>query len=165
MLPQCSHITKKRGVFYYRRRIPMTATGEVALSLQTCNYRCAEHRTRRLDHLFIHLVRLMTDRSKIASILRHYLNERIAADERSWLRGETYARDVDDGEAPLQAEIRWTEYWLNDARRDAASRDYAGVEEAANQLLAEHGLPEDDFPEVAYGIVQARVPIRRDAAF
>lgn len=25
MLPQCSHITRKRGVYYYRRRLPITA--------------------------------------------------------------------------------------------------------------------------------------------
>jgi hypothetical protein len=40
--PQCSNITKKRGVFYYRRRIPKTPNGEVVLSLRTRVFRVAE---------------------------------------------------------------------------------------------------------------------------
>ena len=29
MLPQCSHITRKRGVYYYRRRVPKPSSGEI----------------------------------------------------------------------------------------------------------------------------------------
>jgi hypothetical protein len=34
MLPQCSHIASKRGVFYYRRRLPLPYLGEIAVSLR-----------------------------------------------------------------------------------------------------------------------------------
>ena len=42
-LPQCSRITRKRGVYYFRRRLPRSHGGEIALSLRTRHYRKAEY--------------------------------------------------------------------------------------------------------------------------
>ena len=42
MVPQCSHITRKRGIYTYRRRLPRPLQGEVALSLGTDKFRVAE---------------------------------------------------------------------------------------------------------------------------
>lgn len=52
MLPQCSHITRKRGVFYWRRRLPGRDRGEVAISLRTRRFREAEHRAALLTEAF-----------------------------------------------------------------------------------------------------------------
>ena len=51
-LPQPSHITRKAGVYYCRRRLPGLAGGEVALTLRTKRYREAEHRAALLDDAF-----------------------------------------------------------------------------------------------------------------
>jgi hypothetical protein len=37
--PGCSHLTKKEGVYYYRRRLPDHLGTDVALSLGTRNFR------------------------------------------------------------------------------------------------------------------------------
>jgi hypothetical protein len=64
MLPQSSrkrsrkthidatHLTRKRGVYYYRRLVPEHLGSEVALSLGTRSYREAEHFVERLDAAF-----------------------------------------------------------------------------------------------------------------
>lgn len=112
MLPhcshKCSHITRKRGVYYYRRRLPGTATGEIAVSLLTRQYRLAEYRAARLDVLFARVILNMHDRTKIAAILRQYLHEWIADDEARWLRVPTgepaYAVWADSDEDPTQAD-------------------------------------------------------------
>jgi hypothetical protein len=49
-LPQCFHITRKRGVYYFRRRLPHPWRGEVALSLRTRHYREAEFLSEALTN-------------------------------------------------------------------------------------------------------------------
>ena len=148
-LPQCSHITRKRGVYYYRRRLPVPDRKEVAVSLFTRHYRPAEYRAARLNVLFARIVPYLQDRTKIAAILRRYLQERIAEDEAEWLRVPTgepgYAIWADDNEDPITA------------RGDARRRDFAGVEEAVDDIIRRHGLTEKDRPEIAFGLVQARI--------
>ena len=65
MLPQCSHITKKRGVYYYRRRIPKCPNREVALSLRTRIFRVAECLATELDQEFRRLTEDVTTDDKI----------------------------------------------------------------------------------------------------
>jgi hypothetical protein len=64
MLPQRSHITKKRGVYYYRRRIPKSPDSEVALSLQTRMFRVAEYLATWLDQEFRRLTEDVTTDDK-----------------------------------------------------------------------------------------------------
>lgn len=59
MLPQCSHITRKRGIYYYRRRLPKIASAEVCLSLATRNFREAQHLAALLDKGFEDIVIVM----------------------------------------------------------------------------------------------------------
>ena len=66
-LPQCSHIslrsgrvevahlTRKRGIYYWRRRLPVRLCGEVSLSLGTRRFRVAEHLAAMLDARFLRL--------------------------------------------------------------------------------------------------------------
>jgi len=71
MLPQCSHITKKRGVYYYRRRVPKSPGREVALSLRTRVFRVAECLATELDEEFERLTEDVTtdDKTDLAPIL------------------------------------------------------------------------------------------------
>ena len=89
MLPQCSHITKKRGVYYYRRRIPQSPNCEVVLSLRTRVFRVAECLADGLDQEFKSLIQGVTtdDNTDLAAILRIYLKKRLDLD--MWRRAET----------------------------------------------------------------------------
>ncbi len=82
MLPRCSHITRKRGVFYYRRRIPKTPNGEVVLSLRTRVFRVAECLADGLDQEFRKLIQGVTtdDKTDLPTILRTYLKQRLDLD-------------------------------------------------------------------------------------
>ncbi len=69
MLPQCSHMTRKRGD-YYRRRLPNPHKGELALSLLTRRYREAEHLAALLDLTFSSVTKRMSDSPNLRAILR-----------------------------------------------------------------------------------------------
>ena len=69
MLPQCSHMTRKRGVYYYRRRLPKPHQGELALSLLTRRYREAEHLAALLDQTFTNVTKRMSDSPNLRAIL------------------------------------------------------------------------------------------------
>jgi integrase len=165
MLPRCSHncshLTRKRGIYYYRRRLPGTATREVAVSLFTRRYRLAEHRAARLDVLFARVAPNMPERTKVAEILRQELQRWIADDEAEWLRvpaGEpAYAHWAEDGDDVVQADIEATRGWLSEARGDALRRDFAGVEEAVDNIILRHGLSAKNRPEIAFGLIQVRI--------
>ena len=157
---KCSHITRKRRVYYYRRRVPCLSGGEVAVSLRTRNYREAEHRAGRLDAVFRRAVATMQDRSALTIILRDRLRQQIGDDEAQWLRtapGRPAYTWVDDDEDPVKADIEATEGWLVEARIDARGRHFTGYEEAADAIIAEHGLSVADRSEVLLGLAQARI--------
>src|SRR5258706_8360889 len=52
MLPQCSHITRKRGIYAYRRRLPRPHRGEIAISLGTPGFWLAQAMAEVLDRTF-----------------------------------------------------------------------------------------------------------------
>src|SRR5687767_5990269 len=56
MLPQCSHncshITRKRGIFTYRRRLPRPHAGEITVSLGTASFWLAQAMAEALDQAF-----------------------------------------------------------------------------------------------------------------
>ena len=76
MLPHCahtgSHITRKCGVYYYRR-LPETPAGEIALSLGTRNFREAQHLAGILDRVFGDAVTNMRSADDLKTILRAYI--------------------------------------------------------------------------------------------
>ncbi len=89
MLTQCSHrershtgshITKKRGIYYYRRRVPAPDNRQIAVSLGTTNYREAEHRAKLLDDAFDAAREAMTSSPDIQKTLRDYLRTTLEMD-------------------------------------------------------------------------------------
>ena len=71
-LPQCSHIglrparvevahlTRGRGIYCWRRRLPARLGGEVSLSLGTRGFRMAEYLAAMLDGEFVRVVATVT---------------------------------------------------------------------------------------------------------
>ncbi len=145
-LPQCSHITRKRGVFYWRKRLPHPQRGEVTVSLRTRNYRQAEHRAGILTRAFEGaLTRAMGDvagdKAKLNAILRDYM--------RAYVEG---------GAVPLPM---WPPNELSALLDDAASaladRDPKNRRSEIEGLMQHHGLPEDMRPMLALGVLEAEV--------
>ena len=83
MLPQCSHITRKRGVYYYRRRLPGATKGEVALSLRTRMFREAQWLAAKLDQEFWGIMASVSGNKNTADvdrIAREYLRDKLDHD-------------------------------------------------------------------------------------
>jgi hypothetical protein len=82
MLPQCSHITRKRGVYHYRRRLPQPSTRELTLSLRTRCFREAEWLAVKLDQEFAKIMSVKKDEqpADIQRIAREYLKDALEHD-------------------------------------------------------------------------------------
>ncbi len=85
LFPHGSHITRKRGIYCYRRRLPLPVAGEVLVSLRTRRYREAEHRAGLLDVGFEEALRLAMNEAEktgaaLAPILRQFLKNVLQQD-------------------------------------------------------------------------------------
>lgn len=83
VLPHCSHISRKRGVYYYRRRLGCGLSGEVTVSLRTSTFREAEWLARQLDHEYRGLIERVKENNKntdIPRIVQLYLKRRLDFD-------------------------------------------------------------------------------------
>ncbi|WP_328805645.1 site-specific integrase [Sabulicella rubraurantiaca] len=151
-LPQCSHITRKRGVYYWRRRLPGTPRGEVALSLRTRRYREAEHLASRLDMAFGAAwrrakasVSASAGKTDLNAILREYLREKLDADSirASWPLGM-----LEEG--------------LEQTRDHLAGREDWSVRTAVDTMMQRHELPEDERYRLTIGTLEADLLIFRE---
>ena len=82
-LPSRSHkdasgIARKRGVYYFRRRLPEPLSGEIAVSLATRNYREAEYLAEVLNTAFRTAMHSYPTAADLRAILRRYLEEALA---------------------------------------------------------------------------------------
>jgi|GEM_PF-6250477 len=68
-------MTRKRGVYYYRRRLPKPHKGEVTLSLRTKAFRYAEHLASVLDQSFQQ--HLKDDDNTMTTDLRAILRQKL----------------------------------------------------------------------------------------
>lgn len=172
-LPQCSHIgmrparvevahlTRKRGIYYWRRRLPARLGGEVSLSLGTRGFRMAEYLAAMLDGEFLRVVATVTDLPQLRSILRTYLDEWLAADTQQRLAttpgkpvyGGRVTEEADEVDADLEAVADA----LGDAREALARRDYRSVARAVGNLIEQHGIPEDQRNALAQGVLEVHV--------
>lgn len=167
MLPQRSHnatrLTLKRGVYYYRRRVPPPHGSEVALSLGTKNYREAEYLAALLDQAFESVVSQMASHSDLPSILKAYLKDQLDADLQYRLEARpnrpvyATADEVDDDHGPVDADLEIIDHLLGEAREKLALRNFKSVAKDVADLMTEHGLSEDLRQELAHGVLRANV--------
>lgn len=150
MLPQCSHITKKRGVYYYRRRIPKSPGSEVALSL-------------RLDQEFRRLTQDVTtdDKTDLAAILRDYLKAHLASDMERRIEtpnAPMFGMAV-PGRSHASVELEWIDVELAGARSALAGRNYDHEGPLVHDLMEHYKVPEQYRNALAHGILQANVEL------
>ena len=172
--PKRSHkdakaLSRKRGVYYFRRQLPEPLSGEIAVSLSTRNYREAEHLAELLNSAFLTAVHSSPTAADLRSVLRRYLEEALAEDTRTRLMLPTGLPVYGLGEAapnardPVAMDKDVIAIALSDARGALAARDFPSVQETVAILLEEHGLPDSSANALAYGILEANVCLFEEA--
>lgn len=163
--PQLTHITRKNGVYYWRRRLPGLQRGEVSLSLRTRRFREAEHRAALVDGAFgAALARVSVDGNKLTAdlgpILAAELRDALERDLRDRMERPpgrpVYAHGWERGdpETATDADLRA----IREARASMAQRiadnDPMELEDEAARLLRRHGLPEHLLRPLAMGLLE-----------
>lgn len=168
MFPQCSHITRKRGVYHFRKRFPGRPRGEVTVSLATRSFREAEHRAEMLSGGFIVAWEraLVAEKggADLAGALRDYLKGMLDRDLERRLERQpgqpVYAHWWEPGDPGTAAAAD-----LDAIRnaRDSMANDLAQntpgdmLEAEADALLARYGLPTDLRRSLVVGMLEATV--------
>lgn len=158
------HLTRKDGVYYYRRRLPEHLGTDVALSLGTRRFREAEHLAEQLDEAFDRTVRTVTTPVDLRAILRACLEDALDDDTTMRLaappRRPVYTGDVgDDDSDNLELDLQAVDYCLSEAKEALLVRDLESVDETVERLTKEHGVPDSARKALAYGVLEARVKL------
>jgi len=162
MLPQCSHITRKRGVYYYRRRIPGQPRCEVAVSLRTRRLCVARWLAAELDHEFGRIIASVNDTKKsadIQNIARQYLKRHLDSDMELRISSHSigvYSRSSDRGRI-VADDLEWIDGELATAKTELAERLYNHQRPLLNELMAQYGVPAEQRDELAFAIFRANV--------
>jgi len=163
MLPLCSHLALKRGVFYYRRKLPLPHSGEIAISLRTKHFRDAQHLARVADSVFVRFFRSAVRMADVRTILHQHLAEALSDDREVHLATKhgrpVYASvaSVTDDLSPIDADLDLIGDLLGDAREALATRDYKRVDHLINRYMQLHDLNESQRGELAIGLLKADV--------
>ncbi len=162
-----SHISRKSGVYRYRRRLPVEGGREVTVSLRTRNYREAEHRAELIDGVFhgaLARARLAVSQrgADLNAVLRVYLREVLTADEEQRLAAKpgrpVFTTVTADPEATAtDLDLECLDHLLGDAREALAERETGTVAAVVSDLMLRHGLPEEVRPRLALGVLEAHV--------
>ena len=170
--PQGDHITQKRGVYHYRRRIPAPYSGELTLSLGTRRYREAEHRAAILDRAFdeakMQVMGMTLGLAEVRRVVREHLRQALETDlewRTSKRRGEPLytlaAPDLDDSATDLDLDV--LDYLISNAREALSERDFHSVRSTLDALMEEHGLPAEQRNFLALGLLEANLKFLEEA--
>lgn len=171
-LPQRSHkrshnapsrLTRKRGIYYYRRRLPQAPEGEIAVSLRTKDYREAEYLAARLDGVFTATMATVPPSPDLQEVLRGYLREALEADLEARLAAPpsrpvyTTAPANDRHHDAVDHDHEVISRLLSDARERLVMRDVRSVASTVESLMRAHGIPAAQRDALALGVLEANV--------
>ena len=158
MLPQCSHITRKRGVYYYRRRLPGDAKREIAVSLRTRMFREAQWLAAKLDREFQRMVGSVTKdnvSTDIGAIAKQYLRDCLQYDLSV---RQARAGQVLTGWDKWASSIEAVEEELHAAKAELTGRGRPDRHtELIDWLMDQHKVPEDQRQKLVFAILRAHV--------
>jgi hypothetical protein len=160
MLPHCSHITHKRGIYYFRRRMPQPWAFEICISLSTRDYREAKWLAGELASVFDRtLAGLASMHPDIATFLRSRLAEELQSHRVALLRMPFVPPDGDRGDIGRERDARQLELLAAmhaNHKTTLQTRDVRPAMPAARKFAAEFGLPADaeSLAELSLGLVQ-----------
>jgi site-specific recombinase XerD len=162
MLPQCSHITRKRGIYYYRRRLPGRPKGEVTLSLRTRLFREAQRLATKLDIEFGRIIASVKDDTKthdIQRIAREYLKRKLEGDMEYRTTSPhigVYSRSAEPGRI-MTDDLEWIDGELQTARTELHERLYEHQRPLIDWVMEENKISAELRGAVAHAILQANV--------
>ena len=154
-------MTRKRGVYFFRRRLPRSHAGEVALSLQTRAYRAAEALAEAINSAFENFfVRLCMAAFDVADALRRYLLE-----ERAKLRAlhidtppgkRIYGSNI-SGNDSHSRDLEHTAMSIASLQDSLARRRIFIKDQEADRIIDEHPATDEERKELALGLMQADI--------
>jgi hypothetical protein len=162
MLPQCSHITRKRGIYYYRRRLPGHRNGEVALSLRTRFFREAQWLAARMDIEFGRIIESVKDNTKtpdIPRIAREYLKSKLEQDMDERAASPhigVCGRSAEPGRI-VADDLEWIDGELETARTGLRERLYEHQRPLIDWVMEHNAISQELRGAVAHAIFQANV--------
>lgn len=167
MFPQCSHITRKRGVFTYRRRLPRPLLGEVTLSLGTRSFWLAQAMVEALDQAFDCFFQLPPMSTfDIKGALRTYLR-----DELRQLRDKHLATPPDrpvhatevhcpyDRHTIREADYNAIKWQIRSLQKHLRERNVGAYDLVADDLARGHTLAPEQRIEFALSLIQADIQV------
>jgi site-specific recombinase XerD len=157
MLPQCSHITRKRGIYYYRRRLPQHPTRELTLSLRTRCFREAEWLAAKLDEEFTSIMSSLRNNGQadIQKVAREYLKGVLEYD---LLVRQRQAGQALTGWTKWSSSLEFADEELEKAKGELAGRGKPERHaELVDWLMQQHGVSEDQRQELFFAILRAHV--------
>lgn len=163
MLPQRSHITRKRGVYYYRRRLPNSINREISISLKTRNFRVAEAAASTLNIAFTEF--FATPQMKpfdVSAALRSYLKQYLESLKDSHLetpRGVPFHTALRNGKVPDLDDLSILDRQIAQFQADIRRRDVRPVEPLVKKLTEGYELTNAQRVEFGLGLLQAHVQI------
>lgn len=164
MVPHCSHITRKRGTYTYRRRLPRPLRGEVALSLGTDKFRVAEALTASLDVAFDAFFENhgMAD-FDVQATLRTYLRAKLARMREKHLttpRGQpVHSAELYGYSTPAEADLAGLNHQIRQMKADIRRRDVRAIDQIADGLTGGTEVTKAQWMELALGVLQAEIQL------
>jgi hypothetical protein len=168
LLPQCSHITRKRGVYFYRRRLPRPHAGEVALSLRTRQFRLAEAFIEDIDQAFMgFFAGSQMSGFDVRATLQAHLVEQMQQLRNKHLQAPYGApvhlsRDH-AGENPQKADFASIEHALGHIQQHLRERDTRPVDGIADRIIDGREITPIQRTELSLGLLQVSLQIMKQS--
>jgi integrase len=167
-LPQPSHITKKEGVFYYRRRLPKPYISEVAISLRTRRFRFAEALAGQLDAAFhSFFAENSMPAFDIQAALRAYLQSELAALKERHLStpfgARVHGQDGDFRPDAHERDLQSVNAYISVLKEALAMRASFQREEQANAIIGDQEATFTERVELALGLIRADLQVVQQA--
>src|SRR5581483_5014341 len=164
MLPQRSHITRKRGIYYYRRRLPKTFAGEIAISLNTRSFRKAEAATSILNEAFCEFfTNTSMETFDVTAALRSYLKQHLEGLRARHLATPfglpIHVRGRDGTTRDIEADIPALDSQIAQFKSHLRRRDIRPVKPLIDQLGAGHELSSAKRVELGLGLLQVHIQV------
>ena len=167
-LPQPSHITKKEGVYYYRRRLPKPHVSEIAISLRTRRFRLAEalgdDLSSAFDSFFTENTMTAFD---VQDALRSYLKAQLAALRELHLStpygARLHGQQRDSRPDAHQRDLRSVDAYIGVLKDALAKRASFQREEQAATIIGESEATFTDRVELALGLIRADLQVMQQS--
>ncbi|MBI1212960.1 MAG: tyrosine-type recombinase/integrase [Alphaproteobacteria bacterium] len=155
MLPHCSHIALKRGVYFFRRRVPGDRGAEVTISLRTRSFREAQWLAASLSSSFDRMVRELGDDPNISEIVRAFLKRQLDFDLAH--RASSNGKGIYPPYELREDDLKFLDAEIASARIELRDRLYDHQGPLIDEIMEKYTVPTHLRQVLAHGILRARL--------